>query len=57
MVMVLGSVEDEHTFSNLAFIKTKLQNSFTMHLDLVVQMYVQKFYDLKNFPFYSTIHD
>ncbi len=39
-VMMLGSVEDEHIFSNLAFIKTKLWNCLTMHLDLVVQMYV-----------------
>jgi len=36
MVMVLGSMEDECTFSNLAFIKTKLQNCLTTHLDLVI---------------------
>jgi len=57
MVMVLGSVEDEHIFSNLAFIKTQLQNHLTIHMDLVVWMYVHKFYDLENFPFYLAIHD
>jgi hypothetical protein len=57
MVMVLGSVEDKCTFSNLVFIKTKLQNCLTMHLDLFVLMYAHKFYDLKSFPFYLTIHD
>jgi hypothetical protein len=36
IMMVLGSMEDERTFSNLAFIKTKLQNCLTTHLDLVV---------------------
>jgi len=29
MVMVLGNVEDEHIFSNLTFIKTKLRNRLT----------------------------
>ncbi len=46
MVMVLGSMEDERIFSNLALIKTKLWNCFITHLDLVVQMYAHKFYDL-----------
>lgn len=44
--LVLGGVEDEHTFSNLAFMKTKLQNQLTTHLDLIVHMYVQTFYIL-----------
>jgi hypothetical protein len=35
-IMVLGNVEDEWTFSNLSFMKSKLQNCLTMHLDLVV---------------------
>jgi hypothetical protein len=39
MVMVLGSVEDEQTFSNLAFVKLKIWNQFISHLDLVVCMY------------------
>ncbi len=42
MCMFMGSVGDKHTFSNLAFIKSKLQNWLGPHLDLVVQMYVQK---------------
>jgi hypothetical protein len=52
MVIVLGNLEDESTFSNLTFIKTKLQNCLTTHLDLIVWMYVHKFYDLKSFSFY-----
>jgi len=32
----VGQMEDKHIFSNLAFIKTKLQNRLTMHMDLVV---------------------
>jgi hypothetical protein len=42
MYMVMGNVEDKHTFSKLAFIKSKLQNWLSTHLDLVVQLYVQK---------------
>jgi hypothetical protein len=34
MVMVLGNLEDEWTFSNLSFMKLKLQNRFIMRLDL-----------------------
>ncbi len=41
MVLVLGNVKDKCIFSNLAFIKTKFQNRFTTHLDLVVQMCVK----------------
>jgi hypothetical protein len=44
-------MEDEHTFSNLSFVKSKLWNRLTTHLDLVVYMYVQDFYTMKGFPF------
>ncbi len=46
IVMVLGNAKDKHTFSNLAFVKSKIQDCLTIHLDLVVWMYVQKFYSL-----------
>jgi hypothetical protein len=36
MVMILGSVKDECTFLNIAFMKTKLWNHLMIHLDLVV---------------------
>jgi hypothetical protein len=57
MVMVLGNVEDEHVFSSLSFVKSKLQNHFTTHLNLVVWMYVPSFYNLESFPFYIAIYD
>jgi hypothetical protein len=37
--MVLGNVEDEYVFSNLSFVKSKLQNCLTKHLNLVVNKY------------------
>jgi hypothetical protein len=57
MVMIIDSVEDERTFSNLSFMKKKLHNRLTTHLDLVVRMYAQSFYSLETFPFYITICD
>jgi hypothetical protein len=44
IVMVLGSVEDENTFSTLTFMKSKLRNRLTTHFDLVVKMYAQNFF-------------
>jgi hypothetical protein len=55
IIMVLGSVEDERTFSTLTFMKLKLKNHLTTHLDLVVKMYAQDFFTLQSFPFYTTI--
>ncbi len=57
IVMVVGSVKDDKTFSTINFMKSKLCNHLTTHLDLVVQMYVQKFYKLKTFPFYTIIKE
>jgi hypothetical protein len=48
---VLGSVEDERTFSNLAFVKNKVRNRLGGHLDTTVKMYSQGFYDLQSFPY------
>ncbi len=46
IVMVLGNVEDERTFFTLTFIKTKLKNWLTTHLDFVVTMYAQDSFTL-----------
>jgi hypothetical protein len=56
-VQVLGSVEDERTFSLLAFLKSKLRNRLTTHLDLVVRMFAQDFYTLNTFPYQAAISD
>lgn len=50
-VQVLGSVEDERTFSTLSFIKNKLRNRLTTHMELTVAMFAQKFYTIEDFPY------
>jgi len=57
IVMVVNNVEDEKIFSTISFMKSKLHNHLTTHLNLVVWMYAQKFYKLKIFPFYTTIKE
>jgi hypothetical protein len=57
IVITLGSIEDERTFSTLTYIKNKLKNHFTIHLDMVIRMHVQKFYFLSIFLFYIAIRD
>jgi hypothetical protein len=56
IVQVLGSMEDEHTFSTLSFMKSKLRNHFNEHLHIVVGMYSQTFFILNTFP-YDTCFD
>lgn len=51
LVHVIGSVEDERTFSTLSFLKNKLRNALNEHLPLVVGMYSQKLYTLDSFPY------
>ncbi len=46
-IIVVCSVEDKKTFSTISFMKSKLHNCLTTHLDLVVQMYIQTFYKLE----------
>jgi hypothetical protein len=55
MVMVLCSMEDEWTFNNLTFMKSKLCNRLTTHLDLCVHMSTQNVYIITNFPYDATI--
>ncbi len=46
-IIVVHNVEDKKTFSTISFMKSKLHNCLTTHLDLVVQMYIQAFYKLE----------
>lgn len=57
VIHVLGSVEDERTFSSVAFLKSKLRNTLSMHLELVVGMYSQRIFSLENFPYESVFDD
>jgi hypothetical protein len=50
-VLVLGSMEDERTFSTLSFMKDKLRNHLQTHLPLVVSMHGQSFYNINMFPY------
>jgi hypothetical protein len=45
VAMILGSVEDEHYFSTLSILKSKLCNQLTKHLDLVVRMFGHDHYN------------
>jgi hypothetical protein len=55
MVPVLSLMEDERTFNNLAFMKSKLHNQLTTHLDLCVCMFTHNFYTLSNVLYNATI--
>jgi hypothetical protein len=52
---ILGSMEDERTFSTLGFMKSKLRNRLGSHLDTTVKMFSQPFYNQESFPYYSAI--
>ena len=47
---VLGSVEDERTFSTLSFMKSKLRNRLGGHMDTCVNLFSQSFFTLETFP-------
>jgi hypothetical protein len=51
MIHVLGSVEDERTFSSLNFLKDRLQNRLDEHLQVVVGMHGQQVYTIETFPY------
>jgi len=51
MIHIMGSVEDERTFSALSFLKDRLHNRLDDHLGLVVGMHTQSVYTLQNFPY------
>jgi hypothetical protein len=43
IVQVISSIEDEQCFFRLTFMKFKLRNQLTMHLELNIWMFNQKF--------------
>jgi hypothetical protein len=51
IVMVLGSIQDERTFSTLTFMKNKLCNRLTTNLAMVVGMKSQSFFTLNDFSY------
>ena len=52
---VLGSVEDERTFSTLSFMKSKLRNRLRGHMDTCVKLFSQSFFTLETFPITKAI--
>ena len=50
MCVVLGSMEDKRTFSTLSFMKSKLQNRLTRHVDTCVKLFSQEFFTIETFP-------
>jgi hypothetical protein len=54
IVMVLGLVQDERTFSTVTFAKNKLRNQLTTNLGLVVAFQSQNFYTIDSFPYDAT---
>jgi len=55
IVQVIGIVKDERCFSTFTFMKNKQRNWLTMDLELVIQMFSQKFFTMENLPFGTTI--
>jgi hypothetical protein len=52
VIHLLGSVEDERTFSSLTFVKDKLRNRLEgLHLGVVIGMHAQAVYSFKTFPY------
>jgi hypothetical protein len=49
IVQVIGSVEDERTFSTLPSMKSKLWNWLIEHLNIAICKFVQGFFLLKRF--------
>ena len=54
-ITILGFVEDERTFPTLNYMKFKVRNNLQDHLDLVIFVYGQIFYELKSFPMHDAI--
>ncbi len=57
IVQVIGSVEDERTFSTLTFMKSKLQNWLVGHLDIAIHMFAQDFFSKETFLFQVVVID
>jgi hypothetical protein len=52
VVQIMGIVEDEKTFNNLAFMKTSSTINCVKISTFVIHMYDQPFYTIYNFPYY-----
>lgn len=52
---VLGSVEDERTFSTLAYMKSKVRNRLGGNLDTCVKIFAQPWWTQENFPYTTAI--
>jgi hypothetical protein len=55
IVQVIGSVEDEKTFSTLSFMKSMLWNRLVGHLYIAIRMFIQDFYTKETFPFHQAL--
>ena len=51
ITIVLGSVEDERTFSSLKFIKSRLRIQLEGNLDTIMRVFSQGYYNLESFPY------
>jgi hypothetical protein len=56
VAQVIGSVENIRCFYMLSFMKNKLWNRLTDHLDLVVRVFFQKLFPLESFLYNDAIH-
>jgi hypothetical protein len=56
LIKALGCVDDEQLFSNLNFMKTKIHNWLTNHLDLFVHMFEQSIFSMDKFSFDEAMH-
>jgi len=52
---VLGSVEDERTFSTLGYMKSKVRNRLAGNLDTCVKLFAQPWYTQETFPYGAAI--
>jgi hypothetical protein len=54
VVQFIGLVQDERCFPKLTFMKTKLRNQLIVHLEVVIQMFSQKFFTIKKTSLFGT---
>jgi hypothetical protein len=54
IAMVLGSVQDQLTFSTVSFMKNRLRNQLTTNLELAVAFKLQNFFTLGDFSYDAT---
>jgi hypothetical protein len=56
-IQILGSVEDEHTFSTFSFMESKLRNRLCEHFATIMGMFSQPFFTLEKFPYDATFEE